>query len=371
MMKRLEKNRRIFTVVGMLAVTVVSAGCGQHVSLAENTEQPGMVIIQQSIVDQAENMGKNSDEEDSTKTAEEETASETETGAEAASEDVTSTIVETEPVTTIEIETGTPQITPKETETVYDGVQEDSFFENSVFVGDSVMMGFRNYILRQEEGFMGSPEFLVSGSYSLRMALNPVSSSTIHPVYQGEQRLIWDSMSMLGVKKAFIALGLNDIGMLSVEDTYENYQKVIAAIYEANPDISIYVISSTNIYNGSEVGNLNNENVRLLNQKMKNYCAESKEEFIDIADYLIDENGYLKDEYCSDNYVHQTPAAYDIWVQVLREFANRHQELDQQTSETDSVQLAEEGSPIADPLDQEGNTEAETQTGLETEKVEE
>ena len=49
MMKRLEKNRRIFTVVGMLAVTVVSAGCGQHVSLAENTEQPGMVIIQQSI----------------------------------------------------------------------------------------------------------------------------------------------------------------------------------------------------------------------------------------------------------------------------------------------------------------------------------
>ena len=282
-----------------------------------------MLIIQQ---DQTEDI------EESTKEVTDNTIESTEAET---SVEQTETFVETTTVeeTTEELETGTPKITPKETQAIYDGIKEDSFFENSVFVGDSVMMGFRNYILRQEEGFMGNPEFLVSGSYSLRMALNPVSDKTIHPIYQGEQRLIWDSMSMLGVKKAFIALGLNDIGMLSVEDTYENYQKVISAIYEANPDIAIYVISTTNIYNGSEVGNLNNENVRLLNQKMKNYCARSKEEFIDIADYLIDENGYLKEEYCSDNYVHQTPAAYDIWVQVLRKFASDHQDFNKQNEE--------------------------------------
>lgn len=322
-MKRLKKNRRILMIIGMLSVATINTGCGQHVSLAENTEQPDMLIIQQ---DQTEDI------EESTKEVTDNTIESTEAET---SVEQTETFVETTTVeeTTEELETGTPKITPKETQAIYDGIKEDSFFENSVFVGDSVMMGFRNYILRQEEGFMGNPEFLVSGSYSLRMALNPVSDKTIHPIYQGEQRLIWDSMSMLGVKKAFIALGLNDIGMLSVEDTYENYQKVISAIYEANPDIAIYVISTTNIYNGSEVGNLNNENVRLLNQKMKNYCARSKEEFIDIADYLIDENGYLKEEYCSDNYVHQTPAAYDIWVQVLRKFASDHQDFNKQNEE--------------------------------------
>ena len=262
-MKRLKKNRRILMMIGMLSVATINTGCGQHVSLAENTEQPDMLIIQQ---DQTEDI------EESTKEVTDNTIESTEAET---SVEQTETFVETTTVeeTTEELETGTPKITPKETQAIYDGIKEDSFFENSVFVGDSVMMGFRNYILRQEEGFMGNPEFLVSGSYSLRMALNPVSDKTIHPIYQGEQRLIWDSMSMLGVKKAFIALGLNDIGMLSVEDTYENYQKVISAIYEANPDIAIYVISTTNIYNGSEVGNLNNENVRLLNQKMKIYCA--------------------------------------------------------------------------------------------------
>lgn len=345
MMKRLKKNRRgILTAVGMLAVTVISTGCGQHVSLAENTEQPGVWMTQQEDTNQDESIKE--EETNKEELITEQSTEETETE----SESPTEITIET----TEELETGTPKIAPKETQAIYDGTQEDSFFENSVFVGDSVMMGFRNYILRQEDGFMGNPEFLVSGSYSLRMALNPVSENTIHPVYQGKQQLIWDAMAMLGVKKAFIALGLNDIGMLSVEDTYENYQKVIAAIYEANPDIAIYVISTTNIYNGSEVGNLNNENVRLLNQKMKNYCARSKEEFIDIADYLIDENGYLKDEYCSDNYVHQTPAAYDIWVQVLREFASKHQD--------------QEGNQQTEEFDQTSDTEEETKDGEEERK---
>lgn len=342
-MKRLEKNRenkkngkKIMTAVGILAVAVVSVSCGQHVSLAENTNQSEVRTevrtIEQMENDTAEDTTIQSDGEENTSLKVPETnvtpltltietkETETESTAEAESE-------------TTEFETGIPVITPKETQAVYDGTKEDSFFQNSVFVGDSVMMGFRNYILRQKAGFMGSPEFLVSGSYSLRMALNPVKSNTIHPIYQGEQRLIWDSMAMLGVEKAFIALGLNDIGMLSVEDTFENYKKVIQAIYERNPDISIYVISTTNIYSGREVGSLNNENVRLLNQKMKNYCATSKEEFIDIADYLIDENGYLKDEYCSDQYVHQTPEAYDIWVQVLREFAAGHFEQNKEVGE--------------------------------------
>lgn len=328
MMKRLEKNRRrMITAVGMLAVAVVSVGCTQHVSLAENTNQPEVLIREQENNNQTEDtvIKSGGEENEFLGNLETDTTAQSIDGETEAMETESVTETTTEIETTEELETGTPVIAPKETQAVYDGTKEDAFFEKSVFVGDSVMMGFRNYILRQEAGFMGNPEFLVSGSYSLRMALNPVSSTTIHPIYQGEQRLIWDSMSMLGVDKVFIALGLNDIGMLSVEDTYENYQKVIQAIYEANPDISIYIISTTNIYNGSEVGNLNNENVRLLNQKMKNYCATSKEEFIDIADYLIDENGYLKDEYCSDNYVHQTPAAYNIWVQVLREFAGKHQ----------------------------------------------
>ena len=66
------------------------------------------------------------------------------------------------------------------------------------------MMGYRNYCMNQEPEFLGEPEFLVSGSYSLRMALSPVSKDSIHPIYQGEQRRIWDSIAMTGLKYKII-----------------------------------------------------------------------------------------------------------------------------------------------------------------------
>jgi lysophospholipase L1-like esterase len=199
----------------------------------------------------------------------------------------------------------------------------DEFFRDSVFVGDSVMKGFCNYVMRQEAGFLSDPQFLVSGSYSLRMALTPVDQKTIHPVYQGEQRLIQDSLQMMGAKKVFLFFGLNDLGMNDVEFVYRAYQKFIGLLEEACPDIEVYVISTTYMRIGSEKSDLNNTNIRTLNKLMKTASDIWREYgYIDIADYLLDEEGGLREDYCSDGYVHQTPAAYDVWTHILRCYAS-------------------------------------------------
>ena len=118
-MKRLKKNRRILMMIGMLSVATINTGCGQHVSLAENTEQPDMLIIQQ---DQTEAI------EESTKEVTDNTIESTEAET---SVEQTETFVETTTVeeTTEELETGTPKITPKETQAIYDGIKEDSFLK--------------------------------------------------------------------------------------------------------------------------------------------------------------------------------------------------------------------------------------------------
>lgn len=264
--------------------------------------------------------------------------SETETTTEQVTEAVTTTA---EPTTTPEEVTEAPTTTQEETTTpeqetgsVYKGelppstdnfiIQEniDTFFEGSVFIGDSVMMGFRNYVMGQPQGFLGGPDFLVSGSFSLRMALAHIDENSIHPIYQGEQRFIWDSIAMMGAKKAFLFFGLNDIDMAGVEGTCANYAEVVANIRKASPETEIYIISMTNVLTGSEVGGLNNKNIRLLNETVKEYCATADVQFIDIASFLVGEDGGLKPEYCSDNYVHQTAAAYEIWTKVLRWYAS-------------------------------------------------
>ena len=68
---------------------------------------------------------------------------------------------------------------------------------------------------------------------------------------------------------------------------------------------------------------LTNKNLRRLNELLRDMCDEKGYGFVDIASHLVGPDGYLKPEYCSDNYVHQTNAAYVIWAQILRALAAR------------------------------------------------
>ena len=62
----------------------------------------------------------------------------------------------------------------------------------------------------------------------------------------------------------------------------------------------------------------------LYNQRLVQICARKGCEFVNIASHLIDEDGFVPDEYSSDHYVHQTYKAYAVWADVLRSLAARH-----------------------------------------------
>lgn len=210
------------------------------------------------------------------------------------------------------------------------GVSEstcEAWFSDAVFVGDSVMIGWRSYnYLEQEtnEDFFGQTRFLCSGSYGAGHALEPVSGTSLHPEYMGEQHLIEDSLNMIGAKKVFICFGLNDLTIYGVDGTLSNFREVISRIRGKNPNIEIYIISTMYMYKGSEREKLNNKNILMLNHGLASMCRELNLEFVNIASHLIDEQGFVPDEYSSDKYVHQTNAAYEIWAEVLRAVASRH-----------------------------------------------
>ena len=52
-------------------------------------------------------------------------------------------------------------------------------------------------------------------------------------------------------------------------------------------------------------------------------AAENGWGFVNIAPLLADEEGNLKEEYCSDGFLHQMPAAYEIWTQALRQYVGK------------------------------------------------
>ena len=197
---------------------------------------------------------------------------------------------------------------------------EAHWFDDAAFVGDSVSVYLSKY--GGGEDALGNATFLVAGSYSATNALRPVSGKSLHPSFQGTKMLTEDAIALSGATKVYIMLGMNDIG-IGLDHAIEPYITFVHAILEKSPGVQIYVQSVTPMVKGSTSSgkNLNNANISLFNEQMKVICQENGWYYVDVASILMDEEGYLKAEYCSDNPtmgIHIKPGVVPLWVEYLR-----------------------------------------------------
>ena len=229
-----------------------------------------------------------------------------------------------------------PEIAPEEI---------DAFFDNTVFVGDSVMEDFRNYSFARSDTWLGRLQFLAAVSFSTYSALRPVTAKSIHPVYAGQKRLVEDSIAMMGAEKVFMLFGPNDINITGIEKTAANYVELAGRIRAQSPDVEFYIMSMPYTVKGHRDHNLYNDNIRRYNETMKNLAAEQGWGFVDIANPLADENGDLIESYSSDRDIHLRRAAYDVWSQTLRDYAKS--ELTKAAEKAAAEKAAEEAAAEA------------------------
>lgn len=211
-----------------------------------------------------------------------------------------------------------------------------NYFQGAYVTGDSVAYGFQLYANRQKgsSAILQSLGFLTRGSFSAHNAFMAISKKSVHPTYQGAQHHIWDSLQLVGAKHVFMFFGLNDLNIGGVDSTVDYYVRLINQIRAVNPDIAFTIISTTPMYQGSEKGKLTNANIDALNARMQALCTENSWGYLDIASHLKAANGTLAAQYCSDHYVHETNAAYAIWLQCFHDYAQEKllaEKLDTQT----------------------------------------
>ncbi|MBE6823800.1 MAG: hypothetical protein E7513_00485 [Ruminococcaceae bacterium] len=192
-----------------------------------------------------------------------------------------------------------------------------TFFDNAAFIGDSVSLKLSYYA--EESGELGDALFLVSGSYGVGNAVD----ETMMLVYQGKEMSPQDALAASGVDKAFVMMGMNDLGRFGVDGTLEYWDTFIDNIYEKNPGITICIQSMTPVWTGGETGDLNNKTIDEYNKKLKEFAAKKGCSYMDIASYMKDSSGGLATDYCSDNFVHLTDAGAQAWVKVLKAYVGR------------------------------------------------
>lgn len=204
-------------------------------------------------------------------------------------------------------------------------VSENAFFANSVFVGDSLTVGFENYCRTHDSIATDTTYFLARVSCSAQAAISDsalTKHAKIMPVYNGTVQYIEDSVAQMpDVTKLFICYGINDLTGSTPEQFVANLQTLIGRITEKSPALQVYVISVPCVAANVNNGCLNNQNIQTANLLLQDACTMNGWGFINLSEYLMGEDCSLRPEYCSDNYVHENSKAYQVWNKVLKDYA--------------------------------------------------
>ncbi len=195
-----------------------------------------------------------------------------------------------------------------------------SYFDDVVFVGDSITEGLRYYAM--SSGALGKAKFLSAVSLSATNALWSVSDRSVHPRWNGKKMKLEASVPLTGAKKVYLMLGMNDITSVGVDRSVTNIETVCSNILKAAPDVQIYIESITPRANvqASDIRVLNNASITRCNEKLAAVCLKRGWYFVNVAETMFDANGYFKQEYCSDRTgmgMHFTYPGCAAWVDYL------------------------------------------------------
>lgn len=210
--------------------------------------------------------------------------------------------------------------------------EEGEYFDNALFVGDSIMEGIRQYVAaqRQEGEMLGTAKFLTSTMGVSLADLVGDRELGVGFTYQGEEKSLEDIVVKIAPRRVFLLLGLNDLASdpnVVVADIVERYSRLISNLQAASPGTEFIIITNPpkvasqwlpDYTANRKFGNqLIDEFVTALTQM----CQEHGILYVDAYESLKDENGVLPDDFCRDGYIHLNHQGAAVVVDALNAFA--------------------------------------------------
>lgn len=200
-----------------------------------------------------------------------------------------------------------------------------TFFTDTAFVGDSVSERVRTYVKdqrKEEPGLLSNAKFLVKQSYMLFMASkNFVSQKSANLTYNGREMSLCNIMGAMKPKRVFILLGINDYIGEKIDKGMEYVTRTVELIHKYAPDTEVYFQSLTPVTRNF----CKKKDYRKLwddyNAALKKLSETVDFTYIEIAERLKDEEGYLPDDWSTDREYHVNNKGIPIWIDELLDFA--------------------------------------------------
>lgn len=209
--------------------------------------------------------------------------------------------------------------------------EEGEYFDNALFVGDSIMEGVRQYVAaqRQEGEMLGTAQFLTTTiGVSLADLVGDLDRGRGFS-YRGEQKSLEDIVAEIAPRRVFFLMGLNDLASVDpvVDDIVERYFRLISNLQAVSPETEFIIITNVPKVDSQWLPDYT-PNREFSNQIIDEFvtalvqaCQEKDQPYVDVHESLKDENGALPDNFCSDGFVHLNHEGAAAVVDVLNAYA--------------------------------------------------
>ena len=203
-----------------------------------------------------------------------------------------------------------------------------SYYDGSVFFGDSIMQGFRRYrsARRQTDpDFLEGVEVVCTASISLYEGSRR-SLQTNRFRYRGVDRTMYQITDIIKPRKVYVLLGLNDPVGIKIDKAIGWIRDIVRNMDQLAPGTQVCFFSLTPVtaaYCRSRNRPKYQEQVNEYNRRLEEVCTELGAEYIDIATAMKDEAGYLDNDLSSDKVCHLNDDGVAVWVQAMCDYAQQ------------------------------------------------
>lgn len=173
----------------------------------------------------------------------------------------------------------------------------DEFFQDTVFVGDSITEGVSFFELTEDSKVVSEKGFTVA---------------------KAEKEI--DRIVKAKPEHIFIQLGLNDmLYNISSEKFAKQYSDFVQNLTTKIPGVNIYIqaIFPVSAKMEQKRPELSNAKIDEFNNALSKMSKELNIQFIDVASILKDDQGKLREEYTSDG-IHLKYKSYILWFDHLK-----------------------------------------------------
>lgn len=182
----------------------------------------------------------------------------------------------------------------------------DSYFDDAVFIGDSLTIGLQNH-----SGF--NSEFLCLPGLSIR---------NIKDERFGDGSTVYDRLENLEhIGKLYIMLGTNDALFGETEEFTAGYEELVDYVRELFPNVIVYCQSIMPISREfEETHDLKNSMIDPYNDIILGMTDKKQCYYMDVHSFYENEDGYLPHEAGGDG-VHLSPENYRVFAAYLKKHA--------------------------------------------------